>query len=108
MGPTLQVTGHSAVREDASGPKSRPPRPRQLAFRSELGAKAGAGPLPAGLKPYAPGHLHLGHGGKRAIEGLAEVGSLSLGDAVATILLHVEYACISAGYIQICGMKRKG
>lgn len=61
---------------------------------------------PAGLKPHAQGFLHLGHGGQGGIESLAEVSCLSPWDAVATVFLHMEYACVSAGYVQICGMKQ--
>lgn len=82
-------------RRSLPGPKPHPPGPRQPTFPQQVGA----GPLPAGLKPCEQGCLHLGHGGQRTIEGLAEVSSLSLRDAVATILLHVEYTFVSAGYI---------
>lgn len=39
MGPTLQATGHSAVREDASGSKSRPLDPGSLPSEVGLGPR---------------------------------------------------------------------
>ena len=103
MGPTLQAISHSAGGEEPSGSKPRPLGPGR-----QLSSVHHAGPLPASLKPYVQGRFHLGHGGQRAVEGFAEVSGLSLRDAVATILLHMEYTCVSAGYIQIYEVKQKG
>ena len=69
--------------------------------------REGAGLLPASFKICFQRLQHLVHGGQGAVESLAEVSCLSPGDAVAAIFLHMEYTCIAAGYIQICGIKQK-